>query len=71
MPSYQIEFVGGGELNRPPLQIICIDDHQALDWASGLLAHHLGAEVSASGRKVGWVSTADNQAGISAVLARS
>jgi hypothetical protein len=37
----------------------------------GLLAHHLGAEVSASGRKVGWVSTADNQAGISAVLARS
>ena len=29
MPSYQIEFVGGGELNWPPLQIICIDDHQA------------------------------------------
>jgi len=69
MPSYQIEFVGGGELNRPPLQIICIDDRQALDWASGLLGHHLGAEVSTSARKVGWVSTADTRSGVRVIFA--
>ena len=59
MPSYQIEFVGGGE--RSPLNIVCVDDHQALRWASGFPAQHFGAEVSNDGRPVGWVTAADNQ----------
>ena len=71
MPNYQIEFVGGGALGRPPIDAICVGDQQALDWAAGLLAHHLGAEVSNDGRHVGWVTTADNRAGVSVVLARS
>jgi hypothetical protein len=69
MPSYQIEFVGGGELNQAPTHAVCVSDRQALDWASNLLAHHLGAEVSSDGRKVGWVTTSDNRAGVSVVLA--
>jgi hypothetical protein len=35
MPSYQIEFVDGGG-NREPVSIHCVDDAQALSWASGL-----------------------------------
>ena len=42
MPSYQIEFVGGGLLNRPLSVVVCNDDHQALHWAADRLAHHLG-----------------------------
>jgi hypothetical protein len=49
----------------------CADDHQALQWATGLLAHHLSAEVSSDGKQVGWVTTADNQAGVSVIFARS
>jgi hypothetical protein len=45
MPSYKIEFVGGSGLIRSPMNVVCVDDRQALHWASGLLAHHLGAEV--------------------------
>ena len=71
MPRYRVEFVGGGESSRPPVNVVCVDDHQALHWASGLLAHHLGAEVSSAGKQVGWVTTADNQAGFSVILARS
>jgi hypothetical protein len=71
MPSYQIEFVGGGLLNRPPLIVICVDDHQAVHWAAGQLAHHLGAEIYNDGRKVGWVTTANNQAGVSVIFACS
>ena len=70
MPSYQIEFVGGGAL-KSPLNIVCIDDHQALHSVSGLLAHHLGAEVYSDGRQVGWVTTADNRAGATVIFARS
>jgi hypothetical protein len=62
MPSYQIEFVGGGVLSRSSVNVICADDHQALHRASDLLAHHLGAEVSSDGMQVGWVTTAENQA---------
>ena len=51
MPSFQIEFVGGGVLSRSSVNVICADDHQALHRASGLLAHHLGAEVPARGSK--------------------
>jgi hypothetical protein len=58
MPRYQIEFVGGGALRRPLLNIVCVDDQQALNWASSFLTHHLGAEVSSDGRQVGWVTTA-------------
>jgi hypothetical protein len=60
MPSYQIEFVGGDE--RSQLNFVCVDDHQALRWASGFVAQHLGGKVSNDGRPVGWVKTAaDNQ----------
>ena len=71
MPSYQFEFVGGGVLSRPPVNVVCVDDHQALDWASGLLAHHLGVEVSSDEKQVGWVTTAANPAGVSVIFARS
>jgi hypothetical protein len=57
MPSYQIVFVGGGDLNREPMDIHCADDGQAMRWASGLLRDHLGAEVFEGVRKVGWVTT--------------
>ena len=70
MPNYQIEFVGAGTLNQPPLDVVCGDDQQALDWAAGVLSDHLGAEVSNDGRQVGWVTT-PNQAGVSMVLACS
>jgi hypothetical protein len=59
MPKYQIAFVGGDE--RSPLNFVCVDDHQALRWASGFVAQHLGATVSNDGRPVGWVTAADNQ----------
>jgi hypothetical protein len=71
MPDYQIAFVGGGALNRPPINVVCVGDQQALDWAAGLLAHHLGAEISNDGRQVGWVTTANNSTGVTVVLARS
>ena len=71
MPTYQIEFVGGGIRLGSPMNIVCIDDHQAMHQASGLLAHHLGAEVSCAGRQVGWVTTANNLAGVSVIFARS
>ena len=71
MPSYQIEFVGGGVLSRSSVNVICPDDHQALHRASDLLAHPLGAEVSSDGMQVGWVTTAENQAGFSVIFARS
>ena len=71
MPSYQIEFVGGGLLNRPLSVVVCNDDHQALHWAADQLAHHLGAEVFSNGRKVGWVTTANNQAGVTVIFARN
>ncbi len=71
MPSYQIELVGGGGLDRSPVNVVCANDHQALHRASGLLAHHLGAEVSSDGKRVGWVTTADNQAGFSVIFSRS
>jgi hypothetical protein len=61
MPSYQIEFVGGGGLSRSLMNIVCVNDDQALDWASGLLAHHLGAEVSSDGKQVGWVTLPTNR----------
>ena len=65
MPSYQIWFVGGGPLNRPPQVVVCVDDHEAVHWAVGQLAHHLGAEIFNDGRKVGWVTTANNRVGAS------
>jgi hypothetical protein len=68
MPSYQIKFVGGVE--RSPRNIVCVDDRQALSWASGLLEQHLGAEVSHDGRQVGWVTTADNQDGVGIIFGR-
>ena len=73
MPTYQIEFVGGGTRlsSLMNMNIVCIDDHQAMHQASGLLAHHLGAEVSCAGRQVGWVTTANNLAGVTVVFARS
>jgi hypothetical protein len=37
----------------------------------GVLAHHLGAEVSNDGRQVGWVTTASNRAGVNVTLAGS
>jgi hypothetical protein len=43
MPSYQIEFVGGGEFSRSPVSVVCADDQKALHRAAGLLVHHLGA----------------------------
>jgi hypothetical protein len=33
MPSYQIVFVGGGDLNREPMDVHCADDGQATRWA--------------------------------------
>ena len=30
MPSYQIEFVGGGVLSRSSVNVICADDHQVV-----------------------------------------
>jgi len=44
---------------------------RSLHRASDLLAHHLGAEVSSDGMQVGWVTTAENQAGFSVIFARS
>lgn len=71
MPTYHIEFVGGGALPSSSLNIVCLDDHQAMHLASGLLSHHLGAEVSSAGRQVGWVTTANNLTGVTVVFARS
>ena len=71
MPSYQIEFVGGGPLNCSPQVVVCVDDHEAVYWAAGQLAHHLGAEIFNDGRKVGWVTIANNQVGVRVVFARS
>ena len=33
MPNYQIEFVGGGAVGRPPIDVVCAGDQEALDWA--------------------------------------
>ena len=61
MPNYRIEFIGGGHLNREPLNVVCVDDDQALRWAAGFLEHHLGAEVTHGKRTVGWITTSDNE----------
>jgi hypothetical protein len=71
MPNYRIEFIGGGHLNREPLDMVCVDDHQALRWAGGFLEHHLGAEVTHGKRKVGWVTTSDNEKAASYIKARN
>ena len=60
MPSYRIAFVGGDD-NREPLSIHCVDDAQALRWASGLLRGNLGAEVMEGARKVGWVTPSGDE----------
>jgi len=57
MPSYKIEFVGGDDTDREPMTVHCVDDAQALRWASGFAGGHLGAEVWEGTRKVGWVAT--------------
>ena len=59
MPSYKIEFIGGGQPHREPVAIHCIDDAQAMDWASGLVGSHLGAEVLEGTRRVGWVTASE------------
>jgi hypothetical protein len=56
MPSYKIEFGGGGQSAREPLMVFCANDAQAMNWASGLLGGHLGAEISEGTRQVGWVT---------------
>ena len=60
-----------GQVSRRDMNVICADDHQALHRASDLLAHHLGAEVYSDEIQVGWVTTAENQAGLSVIFARS
>jgi hypothetical protein len=71
MPSYKVEFVGGGgTLSRHPDTIVCGDDHDAMHWASDNLGHSLGAEVSSAGRHVGWVTTADTRSGVRVIFAR-
>ena len=45
MPNYQVNFVGGGLQNRPSMDVVCVSDQQALNWASGKLAHHLVPSV--------------------------
>ena len=69
MPSYQIEFVGGGGLSRSPVISFALMT-MALHRTSGLLAHHLAAEVPVM-ETSGWVTTTDNQAGFSVIFARS
>jgi len=59
MPSYKIEFIGGGQSGREPIAIHCVDDAQAMDWAADLVGSHLGAEVSEGARKVGWVTASE------------
>ena len=62
MPSYQIEFGGGNRPSRQPMTIHCVDDAQAMSWASGFLSReHLAAEVSEGARKVGWVTLPGDQ----------
>jgi hypothetical protein len=56
MATYRIEFVGGGDTNRSPLAMYCVDDNQALRLAIGVLGDHLGAEIWDGERKVGWVT---------------
>jgi hypothetical protein len=71
MPTYKVEFVGGGAtLSRHPHTIVCGDDHDALHWASDNLRYFLGAEVSSAGRQVGWVTTADTRSGVRVIFAR-
>ena len=71
LPNYLIEFIGGGYLNRDPLNVACVDDDQALRWAAGFLEHHLGAEVTYGKRKVGWITTSDNEKAASLIKARN
>ena len=71
LPNYRIEFIGGGHLNRGPLNVVCVDDDQALRWAAGYLEHHLGAEVTRGKRKVGWVTTSGNEEAASLIKARN
>jgi hypothetical protein len=61
MPTYQIEFVGGNRPSRQPMTIHCVDDAQAMSWASSFLGNHLAAEVSEGARKVGWATFPDDQ----------
>lgn len=61
MPIYKIEFVGGDQSVREPLIVNCVNDAQAMDWASGLLGGHLGAEISEGTRQVGWVTPAGDR----------
>jgi hypothetical protein len=71
LANYQIEFLGGGQLNREPLSVVCVDDDQALRVAVQFLEHHLGAEVTHGKRKVGWVTTSDNEEAASVIKARN
>jgi hypothetical protein len=57
MPDYEIHYVGGDRKGRGHTDMHCVDDEQALRWASGLLQDSLAAEVWSSGRKVGWVGS--------------
>jgi hypothetical protein len=65
MPNYEIHYVGGDHQGRGHTAMYCVDDAQALRWASGLLRDALTAEVWSNGRKVGWVGSPES--GISPV----
>jgi hypothetical protein len=71
LPNYRIEFIGGGHLNRGPLNVVCVDDDQVLRLAVYVLEHHLGAEVTHGKRKVGWVTASDNEEAASIIKARN
>jgi hypothetical protein len=51
MPDYEIHYVGGDRKGRGHTDMHCVDDEQALGWASGLLRGSLAAEYGATG---GW-----------------
>jgi hypothetical protein len=57
MPDYEIHYVGGDHRSRGQTDMHCVDDEQALRWASGLLWDSLAAEVWSNGRKIGWVGS--------------
>ena len=60
MPAYEVRYVGGDHQDRGYTDMHCVDDAQALRWASGLLQDSLAAEVWSNGRKVGWVGSSES-----------
>jgi hypothetical protein len=60
MPDYKVHYVGGDHQDHGHTNMHCVDDAQALLWASSLLHDSLTAEVWSNGRKVGWVGSPES-----------